>query len=1249
MRKVLINVEERELRVAILDDEQLVELYIESLDEKSILNNIYKGRIEDVLPGLKAAFVNIGLDRNAFLHFDDVRPDLLWGKYREMNPEFADEVPTAREALAVDADLEAEGDEETIEKRKRHRGRRGGKKRRPDAEDSYSPGLPVGVTEDDLEDDDEEFTETTPIAAQSQTVDQPVAVERPAEPSEYIRPTPPPVRQPYTGMPAQPYNAAPASGPSPAASPVASIDPAPSESVDSAASVPAPYQEAQNAVPDPSGLSAEEVEQRKQARMEKQKQRRDRWEQKKLERQQRRQQERTDRPQQPNAVAAAVPEAQVEPPMPAAVYGTRGAASAYDTYNTFSTGNQRRQHKDRYGDAFGNVAIGHVARNDHRDSQVDFFGPLSQAQEEQHSIWDDRQPNLGPVPGAGKAFLAEFDTPSRGNDRRGTNRRPMGNNQNRPRRFGNNPNNSNSPNTGNSDSTNSNSNNNNSNNKRRGGKKRSMRKRDTRSYFAFSADDLLDNDQLVNEMPGSESEVPTKPVRKRKTAVKADEEAPAKKAVARKPAAKKDPAAPKTPARKKKTDTAKMADNDAPELPLDIPVADDSASVAAKTSPETSSAAEAKKPARKPAASRARKTAANKSVPEASELLETPASVEVPDAEKPAQVAAPETVAEQSVKESSAPNEVAVKANSTAVAEQPKTATQTTQSEPTETTVALHEQSPVESSDARTFSPEANEQPSVAAAPAETPAAAAGEEGNDRPRRRNTRPTRAERAARQREKRAVAAAQALNDLSENPQLTSTTGEQTNGSVAVADAQVSVAAQASSHQVTDPASQPRPSAYPVATDKSRNSSKRFDPSHKLRRPLFQDVYKKGDEIMVQVVKEEIGMKGARISSYVSLPGRYLVLLPYPNQEGGISRKVEDIKERKRLKNLLRDISTDETAFIIRTAGVFQEEKEIRDDVEFLNGEWGTIAKNYSTVEAKGLVYDDHDILYRLARDVFDDSVAEIQIDSHTEHEKLKQILGKLIPGLVEKTKLYSGAENIFQKFGVTKQIQKAARRKVWLKSGGYLIIDEAEALTAIDVNTGKSVGKDDQEKLILRTNLESAKAVARELKLRDIGGLIVIDFIDMKDFRNKEQVLHELKLQLRKDRSKTSVSAISEFGLVEMTRKRVRRSLRKTLFMDCPYCQGAGVVLNEQQIWLHIKHEMVRQLESGKQAALLSITVNSRIRAYIDQNYRDVIRRLEQKYDTEIRITMSDIFHMENYQIEKAETGIISGSATMPSY
>jgi ribonuclease G len=411
----------------------------------------------------------------------------------------------------------------------------------------------------------------------------------------------------------------------------------------------------------------------------------------------------------------------------------------------------------------------------------------------------------------------------------------------------------------------------------------------------------------------------------------------------------------------------------------------------------------------------------------------------------------------------------------------------------------------------------------------------------------------------------------------------------------------------------------------------------------------EALKKGDEIMVQVIKEEIGLKGARITTYISLPGRYLVLLPFPEEEGGVSRKVENFEERKRLKRLLRDIrqdlGADKVGFIVRTAGVDRDESEIRSDVEFLLQEWERVNKRYAEISAPGLAYDDSNILYRLARDVFDESISEILIDSAEEAENLKEILRSLIPQLVDKVKVYDEPENIFHKFQVERQIQKAGRRKVWLKSGGYLIIDEAEALTAIDVNTGKFVGKDDQEKMILKTNLEAARAIARELKLRDIGGIIVIDFIDMKDPRNRETLLNEFRGYLRRDRSKTSVSGISEFGLVEMTRKRVRQSLRKTLFMDCPYCQGAGVVLNESQIWLHIKHDIVNILETSQPRPSLHVVVNPRLRAFIEQNYKDTLARWQEKYGVEVTIGMSDLLHVENYAIERIEP---TGAESVPA-
>jgi ribonuclease G len=416
------------------------------------------------------------------------------------------------------------------------------------------------------------------------------------------------------------------------------------------------------------------------------------------------------------------------------------------------------------------------------------------------------------------------------------------------------------------------------------------------------------------------------------------------------------------------------------------------------------------------------------------------------------------------------------------------------------------------------------------------------------------------------------------------------------------------------------------------DRDRDAQPRA-PRQKL--PSFIETFKKGDDIMVQVIKEEIGTKGARITTFASLPGRYLVLLPYPNEEGGVSRKVEDISERRRLKKLLRDISGDDYGFIIRTAGIEKDEEEIKKDAEFLVEEWRAIQESYQKARSTELVASDQDILYKLCRDVFDESIGEIVIDDAGQADHLRNILGRMIPGLVDRVRVHEEPENLFVKHGVDKQLAKAARRKVWLKSGGYIIIDEAEALTAIDVNTGKFVGKDDQEKMILKTNLEAARTIARELKLRDIGGLIVVDFIDMKDQRNRDQVQQEFRACLKKDRSKTQVSNISEFGLIEMTRKRVRRSLRKTLFTDCPYCQGAGVILSERQIWLHIKHEAVRVLEASQgQTDTLTVTCNPRIKQHIESTYRESVQKLERRYGCKVAFAPTDLMHMENFRFER---------------
>ncbi|MCL5270550.1 MAG: Rne/Rng family ribonuclease, partial [bacterium] len=335
---------------------------------------------------------------------------------------------------------------------------------------------------------------------------------------------------------------------------------------------------------------------------------------------------------------------------------------------------------------------------------------------------------------------------------------------------------------------------------------------------------------------------------------------------------------------------------------------------------------------------------------------------------------------------------------------------------------------------------------------------------------------------------------------------------------------------------------------------------------------------GDEILVQVTKEEISDKGPRVTTYISIPGRYLVYMPFSDNDGGVSRRIEDVGERKRLRQVLRDIQRDSGAFIIRTAGLDQEEDAIKEDAAILQKAWDQIQARAGRSKAPARLHDDREILTRVVRDNFSDDIDEILIDSKPAMRELFKACQAMVPQLCNRVHYYDSATNIFDTFEVEKQFQKALRRKVWLRSGGAIVIDETEALTAIDVNSGKYVGADDQEQVILKTNMEACRAIAHQLRLRDLGGLIVMDFIDMKSREHELQVLREFKRCLKNDRAKYTVSDFSEFGLVEMTRKRVRQSLAKSFYRPCPYCDGSGRILSEPQLWKQLKYDLLAEME-----------------------------------------------------------------------
>lgn len=391
---------------------------------------------------------------------------------------------------------------------------------------------------------------------------------------------------------------------------------------------------------------------------------------------------------------------------------------------------------------------------------------------------------------------------------------------------------------------------------------------------------------------------------------------------------------------------------------------------------------------------------------------------------------------------------------------------------------------------------------------------------------------------------------------------------------------------------------------------------------------------GEEIIVQATKEEISTKGARITTYVSLPGRFLVLMPFSEQGGGVSRRIEDANERRRLRRILSEIQPETGSFIIRTAGLDQDEAAIRQDAELLQKRWHAIVQRASRVHAPASAYDEQEILTRVVRDSFSDDLDEILVDSKPAMRQLIRTCQEMIPSLCNRIHYYDSAVNIFDTFEVEKQFQKALRRKVWLRSGGAIIIDETEAMTAVDVNSGKYVGHEDQDQVILKTNLEACRAIARQLRLRDLGGLIVIDFIDMSTREHELQVLREYKRCLRHDRAKYSISDFSEFGLVQMTRKRVKKSLASSLYRPCPYCEGSGRILSEPQLWKQLKYDLIAELEAPPKATSVDIMVHSQLKTYMQENILEALGWLANKYQVSLNIISCNDYHHEQIKIVK---------------
>jgi ribonuclease G len=400
-----------------------------------------------------------------------------------------------------------------------------------------------------------------------------------------------------------------------------------------------------------------------------------------------------------------------------------------------------------------------------------------------------------------------------------------------------------------------------------------------------------------------------------------------------------------------------------------------------------------------------------------------------------------------------------------------------------------------------------------------------------------------------------------------------------------------------------------------------------------RPPVQPIEKmltKGQEVLVQVTKEAIGTKGPRLTTQISLPGRHVVYMP--NSEYlGISRRIESRQERQRLRQLIAKKKPANCAIIARTACEGVEDKHIVSDINYLHKLWMEIKRRAEKAQAPELVHEEVGMVVGMIRDLLAEDIDKIWMDNEKEYRRLVRELRQTSPDLASRTHQFREKSPIFEKYNIENEVEKTLERKVWLKKGGYLVFDQTEALVAIDVNTGRFVGKRDQEETILETNLLAAREIPRQLRLRDIGGIIVIDFIDMESEANKKKVLAELRHHLRKDRSRSKAFAVSDLGLVEVSRKRVRPSLLHFFSEECPYCKGTGKVLSFDTLANKIERQ-IHKIGQRTKERRIQIRANTSFAVFLDEQRGAMLDALEKQYRMRIEIQDDPRLHREDVKM-----------------
>jgi Rne/Rng family ribonuclease len=414
-------------------------------------------------------------------------------------------------------------------------------------------------------------------------------------------------------------------------------------------------------------------------------------------------------------------------------------------------------------------------------------------------------------------------------------------------------------------------------------------------------------------------------------------------------------------------------------------------------------------------------------------------------------------------------------------------------------------------------------------------------------------------------------------------------------------------------------------------RDRDSRRRDEERNKPRRMArIEDLLKVGQEVVVQASKDPIGTKGARLTSHISIPGRHLVFMPTVDHIG-ISRRISNEKERRRLRDIVERLRPPGAGFIVRTVADGVPQEKLESDIRFLIEVWNKVVRQNERRGGPGLLHPDLDLILRSTRDLFAADVEKLVVDDRDEYERIQSFVVAQDPALKERVQLHDADEPIFDAYGIEQEIKRATQRKVWLKSGGYLIMDQAEALTAIDVNSGRYVGKKSLEETITKINMEAAKEIVYQLRLRNIGGIIICDFIDMEKAQNRDKVFKALQDALGRDKAKTNVLRISELGLVEMTRKRVRESITRVLHEDCSYCEGRGYLKTAITVCYEIFRRIRSEALSYKDNTLV-INCNSEVARLLQGEERDELRHLMDRFNKSFQVKAQQNYHREQYDL-----------------